>query len=89
FHLIDFSEELKNKRLYVVEQFNKENLKKLLREDLNVKNYLQNSMLLLHCSYYQNNLYENISLDIKNLCSYLVNDQGNSYKSSLQGITQL
>ncbi|AJD02754.1 motility accessory factor [Campylobacter lari CCUG 22395] len=89
FHLIDFSQELKDKRLYVVENFHKQNLKKLLREELDVKNYLQNSELLLHSSFYKNNNYENLSLEIKNLCSYLVNDQGNSPKSSLQGITQL
>ncbi|EGH4468678.1 motility associated factor glycosyltransferase family protein [Campylobacter lari] len=89
FHLIDFSQELKDKRLYVVENFHKQNLKKLLREELDVKNYLQNSELLLHSSFYKNNNYENLSLEVKNLCSYLVNDQGNSAKSSLQGITQL
>ncbi|ENN5846944.1 motility associated factor glycosyltransferase family protein, partial [Campylobacter lari] len=57
--------------------------------ELDVKNYLQNSELLLHSSFYKNNNYENLSLEVKNLCSYLVNDQGNSPKSSLQGITQL
>ncbi|AJD04245.1 motility associated factor glycosyltransferase family protein [Campylobacter lari] len=89
FHLIDFSQELKDKRLYVVENFHKQNLKKLLREELDVKNYLQNSELLLHSSFYKNNNYGNLSLEVKNLCFYLVNDQGNSPKSSLQGITQL
>ncbi|MBT0825369.1 hypothetical protein KJQ78_08935, partial [Campylobacter lari] len=89
FHLIDFSQELKDKRLYVVENFHKQKLKKLLREELDVKNYLQNSELLLHSGFYKNNNYKNLSLEVKNLCSYLVNDQGNSPKSSLQGITQL
>ncbi|MCV3430797.1 motility accessory factor, partial [Campylobacter lari] len=81
FHLIDFSQELKDKRLYVVENFHKQKLKKLLREELDVKNYLQNSELLLHSGFYKNNNYENLSLEVKNLCSYLVNDQGNSAKS--------
>ncbi|HEC1758336.1 TPA: motility associated factor glycosyltransferase family protein, partial [Campylobacter lari] len=72
-----------------MENFHKQKLKKLLREELDVKNYLQNSELLLHSGFYKNNNYENLSLEVKNLCSYLVNDQGNSAKSSLQGITQL
>ncbi|WP_410689031.1 motility accessory factor [Campylobacter lari] len=90
FHLIDFSQELENKRLYVVDKYEKAYLNNFLGKELQVRNYLQNTQLFTHSFYYNN--YKEIPFIEKNvqeLCSYLITELGNNSKDSLQGITQL
>ncbi|EAK9947030.1 motility associated factor glycosyltransferase family protein [Campylobacter lari] len=90
FHLIDFSQELKDKRLYVVDKYEKAYLNNFLGKELQVRNYLQNTQLFTHSFYYNN--YKEIPFIEKNvqeLCSYLITELGNNSKDSLQGITQL
>ncbi|WP_410708826.1 motility accessory factor [Campylobacter lari] len=90
FHLIDFSQELKDKRLYVVDKYNKTNLGIFLGKELQIRNYLQNIYLFTHSFYYNN--YNEISFiqkDIQELCANLIIELGNDPKDSLQGITQL
>ncbi|QKF56736.1 motility associated factor glycosyltransferase family protein [Campylobacter ornithocola] len=90
FHLIDFSQELKDKRLYVVENFDKTHLNIFLGKELHVRNYLQNIKLFTHSPYYNN--YKDVCVFEKNtqeLCLNLITELGNDPKDSLQGITQL
>ncbi|MBT0832142.1 motility associated factor glycosyltransferase family protein [Campylobacter lari] len=90
FHLIDFSQELENKRLYVVDKYEKAYLNDFLGKELQVRNYLQNTQLFTHSSYYNN--YKEIPFiekNIQELCSYLITELGNNSKDSIQGITQL
>ncbi|MFY4766850.1 motility associated factor glycosyltransferase family protein [Campylobacter sp. GB48] len=90
FHLIDFSQELKDKRLYVVDKYEKAYLNDFLGKELQVRNYLQNTQLFTHSSYYNN--YKEIPFiekNIQELCSYLITELGNNSKDSIQGITQL
>ncbi|AJC84041.1 motility accessory factor [Campylobacter peloridis] len=90
FHLIDFSEELKNKRLYVMDEFDKNHLSIFLGKELQVRNYLQNTILLRHCLYYENTTRsEKLENDLKKLCIILITELGNDPTDSLQGITQL
>ncbi|EAL0272093.1 motility associated factor glycosyltransferase family protein, partial [Campylobacter lari] len=90
FHLIDFSQELENKRLYVVDKYEKAYLNNFLGKELQVRNYLQNTQLFTH-SFYYNNYKEILFIEknVQELCSYLITELGNNSKDSLQGITQL
>ncbi|MCV3345843.1 hypothetical protein L8W62_04070, partial [Campylobacter lari] len=73
FHLIDFSQELKDKRLYVVENFDKTYLSIFLGKELQIRNYLQNIYLFAHSFYYNNyNEIYFIQKDIQELCTNLI-----------------
>ncbi|MBX2078357.1 motility associated factor glycosyltransferase family protein, partial [Campylobacter peloridis] len=65
FHLIDFSEELKNKRLYVVDadNFDLSNILAYLSGTLGLRSYLYDNQIFYHCSYY----YANFSTKIKKI----------------------
>ncbi|WP_410689966.1 motility associated factor glycosyltransferase family protein [Campylobacter lari] len=89
FHLIDFSQELKDKRLYVVENFDKTHLSIFLGKELQIRNYLQDVKVFSHSYYYNNKNTSVLEKNIQELCSYLITELGNDPKDSLQGITQL
>ncbi|AJC84042.1 motility accessory factor [Campylobacter peloridis] len=82
FHLIDFSEELKNKRLYVIytDNFDMDDIINFLMGELFVRNYLYNSKILSLNSYYdQHKIYmEKLEKKLNEKIIYVFNAQGHT-----------
>ncbi|WP_410689338.1 motility accessory factor [Campylobacter lari] len=82
FHLIDFSQELENKRLYVVDtnDFDMDDIINFLMGELFVRNYLYDSKILSLNSYYNQNKthIEKLEKKLNEKIMYVFNAQGST-----------
>ncbi|MBT0826955.1 DUF115 domain-containing protein [Campylobacter lari] len=88
FHLIDFSQELKDKRLYVVDtnDFDMDDIINFLMGELFVRNYLYDSKILSLNSYYNQNKthIEELEKKLNEKIMYVFNAQGSTRISKFQ-----
>ncbi|MCV3345842.1 DUF115 domain-containing protein [Campylobacter lari] len=88
FHLIDFSQELKDKRLYVVNvnDFDMDNIINFLMGELFVRNYLYNSKVLsLNLYYDKHKTYiEKLEKNLNEKINYVFNAQGSTRVDKFQ-----
>ncbi|AJD05719.1 motility associated factor glycosyltransferase family protein [Campylobacter lari] len=87
FHLIDFSQELKDKRLYVVDtnDFDMDDIINFLMGELFVRNYLYDSKILSLNSYYNQNKthIEKLEKKLNEKIMYVFNAQGSNRITTL------